>query len=557
MHDKLVFGVDFGTESARAVLVDAANGEVKAIATKPYAHGVIVETLPGTTVRLNSEWALQDPQDYLDALVDTIRACMKEAGARPEQVIGIGVDFTACTILPIRASGEPLCADPAFRENPHSWVKLWKHHAAEPEANEITELARARGEEFLRYYGGSLSSEWLLPKVLQVLREAPEVYHAADRFVEAGDWIVLQLTGELKRNSCAAGYKETWNKRNGYPSSDFLKALHPDMEHFVRDKIATPIFPVGTYAGHLTSEMARRLGLTEQVAVAVATIDAHASVPGAGIVEPGQMLMVMGTSICHMVMAEEELFIPGVNGVVEDGILPGLYGYEAGQAAGGDTLAWFVRSGVPAAYHQEAEQRGMSLYALLEEKARAIKPGESGLIALDWLNGNRSVLNDASLSGLIVGIRLETKPEEIYLALMESLAFGTRTIIEAFEDGGIPIRKLYACGGLSVNNRLLMQIFANVTGKQVEAVSSPNASALGAAMFGAVAAGAKAGGYDSIMEAASRMKDGHSVVYRPDEQARQTYDRLYRLYKELHDTFGRGSLMKELKAIKKWTEKSV
>jgi L-ribulokinase len=556
MNNRFVFGIDFGTESARAVLVEVSTGKLAALATESYKHGVITDFLPDTSIRLESQWALQNPQDYIDSLISVVKTCIKTSGVNPEQVIGIGVDFTASTVLPIDKNGNPLCFDPNYRNNPHSWVKLWKHHAAEKEAADLNELAKQRDEHFLRYYGGSISPEWMLPKVFQIIREAPEIYDATYRFIEAGDWIVFRLTGELKRNSCAAGYKGMWNKKNGYPVSDFLKALHPKLEHFVQDKLDQEVYPVGQYAGKLTRKMAAELGLTENVSVATATIDAHAAVPGSGIVEPGKMLMVMGTSICHMIMAEDEKFIPGVNGVVEDGILPGFFGYEAGQAAGGDTLAWFVRNGVPSEYKEEAEKRNCSVYALLEEKVKSIRPGQSGLIALDWLNGNRSILNNPILTGLVLGITLETKPEDIYLAFMESLAFGTRTIIESFENGGIPVHKLYACGGLPLKNQLLMQIFANVTGKNIEVVTSPNASALGAAMFGAIAAGKSIGGYDTIFEAAQAMSDKNTVQYTADPKAHQVYNQLYQCYKSLHDYFGseRDSVMKQLKEIKKSIE---
>jgi L-ribulokinase len=556
MEAKFVFGIDFGTESARAVLVEVDTGNMIAMAVEPYRSGVIVDSLPDTTVKLGSDWALQDPNDYITSLKSTVKECLRESGLKPEQVIGVGLDFTASTILPIDKKGHPLCFDPAYKNNPHSWVKLWKHHAAEDEANQLNKLAKERKEEFLHTYGGSISPEWMLPKVLQIVHESIDIYDAADQFIEAGDWLVSQLTGEIKRNSCAAGYKGNWNKRMGYPSKEFMKALHPKLEHVVRDKLDTQISPVGTYAGKLQKKMAVELGLTENVSIAVATIDAHASVPGAGIAEPGKMLMVMGTSICHMIMSEEEKFIPGVNGVIEDGILPGLFGYEAGQAAGGDTLAWFTRNLVPYDYDQEAQGKGISIYTLLEEKAKILKPGQSGLIALDWLNGNRSILNDATLSGLVLGLTTETKAEDIYLAFMESLAFGTRIILEAFETGGISIDKLYACGGLPLKNRLLMQIFADVTGKDVGVVTAPNASCLGAAMFGAVAAGKLEGGYDTIFEAANKMSDKNTIRYHSNHKSHKVYNDLYNVYKELHDGFGRGAIsgMKQVKAIKKSVE---
>jgi L-ribulokinase len=548
MERRYVFGIDFGTESARAILVDTRTGDVVAVSTDPYLHGVITKQLPDSGVTLEDHWALQHPNDYLISMKTTIRDCMQQSGIRANQVVGLGIAFTACTILPVTKEGIPLCMIPQYKDNPHSWVKLWKHHAAQEEANQINELARSRNEPFLDVYGTGISSEWLLPKVLQVVKEAPEIYEAADRFLEAGDWIVLQLTGEEKRNSCAAGYKATWTKKSGYPGSEFLKALHPRLENLVQEKLSEEIYPVGTKAGSLSSEMAKELGLAEGTAVAVATIDAHAAVLGAGIAQPGKLLIVMGTSFCHMCLDEEEYKIPGICGVVEDGIIPGYYGYEAGQAAGGDTLAWWVNNGVPARYEQEAEKQGVSIYSLLEEKASHLRPGESGLLALDWFNGNRSILNNAELKGMIVGLNLQTTPEEIYRALMESLAFGTYVILDAFTKGGVSIWEIHTCGGLAVKSRLLMQILADVSGKEVHIVETSYASGLGAAVLGAIAAGSENGGYDSIHEAIMKMVKPGSVVYKPNPDHTKIYRRLYSEYLRLHEYFGvqHPSIMKAL-----------
>lgn len=538
MERRYVFGVDFGTESARAILVDTRTGDVVAVSTDPYSHGVITKQLPDSGVTLEENWALQHPYDYIESLKNTIRDCMRQSGINANQVVGLGIAFTACTILPVSKNGVPLCMIPQYKDHPHSWVKLWKHHAAQEEANQINELARSRNEPFLDAYGTGISSEWLLPKVLQVVKEAPEIYEAADRFLEAGDWVVLQLTGEEKRNSCAAGYKATWTKRNGYPDSGFLKALHPRLEKLVQEKLSEDIYPVGSRAGSLSSAMAKELGLEEGTAVAVATIDAHAAVLGAGIAQPGKMLIVMGTSFCHMCLDEVEHKIPGISGVVEDGIIPGFYGYEAGQAAGGDTLAWWVNNGVPARYEQEAEKQGVSVYSLLEEKASRLRPGESGLLALDWLNGNRSILNNAELKGMIVGLNLQTTPEEIYRALMESLAFGTCVILDTFTKGGVSIHELHTCGGLAVKSKLLMQILADVTGRDVHIVETPYATALGAGVLGAIAAGSANGGYDSILAAIKKMVKPGSAVYKPNPDHTKIYRRLYSEYLRLHDYFG-------------------
>ena len=545
-------GIDYGTESGRAILVNVATGAELATSVYPYSHGVIDGVLPDGKTRLAPEWALQDPADYIRVLTTTIPAVLKESGVDPANVIGIGIDFTACTILPIDRDGQPLCFSKQFESNPHAWVKLWKHHAAQPEADRVNAVARERGEAFLARYGEKISSEWLVPKVLQIVNEAPEVYAAADRILEAADWVVLQLTGEEKRNSCTAGYKAIYEKGVGYPSPDYFAALHPGLRSVVADKLSTEIVPLGQRAGGLTAEMAAATGLRPGTAVAVANVDAHVSVPACTVTEPGKMVMVMGTSICHMVMGTSKRIVPGMCGVVEDGILPGLFGYEAGQSAVGDIFAWFVDNCVPPAYWDEAKARGLTIHALLEEKAAAYRPGQSGLLALDWWNGNRSVLVDVDLTGLLLGATLATKPEEIYRALIEATAYGTNTIIRNFVEHGVPISELYACGGLAERNRLLMQIYADVTGMPIRVSAASQTPALGSAMFGALAAGSAAGGYDSIVEAAKRMAHLKPVVFTPDPAARAVYERLFAEYTRLHDYFGRGAnnVMKTLLAIR-------
>jgi len=549
---KYALGVDFGTASARAVLVDLANGAEVAQAVCEYRDGVIDETLPGTSIRLEPDWALQNPADYVTCFQQTVRRAVADSGVAPNDIIGIGIDFTACTMLPTKADGTPLCYLPEYRNNPHAWVKLWKHHAAQPEANRINQVAAERGEPWLSRYGGKISSEWFFPKCLQILNEAPEIYAAADRLIEAADWIVWQLTGVETRNACTAGYKAIWSKQDGFPSPAFFAALHPAMRNIVADKMSTTILPLGAKAGGLTPAMAAATGLLPGTAVAVANVDAHVSVPAATVTGTGRMVMIMGTSTCHMVVGETPAIVPGMCGVVEDGILPNLAGFEAGQSCVGDHFAWFVENCVPGSYEREAQARGISIHQLLEEKASALKPGESGLLALDWWNGNRSVLVDVDLTGLLLGATLATKAEEIYRALIEATAYGTRVIIEAFETHGVPVNDIVAAGGLPDKNHMLMQIYADVTGREFKVVGTAQAGALGSAMHGAVAAGAAAGGYDTIAEAARHMAHLQDVVYRPIAAHQAVYNQLYAEYIGLHDYFGRGGndVMKRLKALR-------
>ncbi len=557
MQKKYAIGVDFGTLSGRAVLVELDTGREVATAVKEYPHGVMDEYLPDGNVKLEHDWALQHPQDYLDVFAETIPAVLKESGVSPDDVIGLGIDFTACTMLPIDKAGKPLCFDERFRSNPHAYVKLWKHHAAQDEANKLNKIAEERGEKFLKLYGGKISSEWLIPKIWQILNEAPEIYEQADRFIEAADWVVLQLTGVEKRNSCTAGYKAIWHKRMGYPSKDFFKALDLRLENLVDEKLSRDIYPIGTKAGEITKEAAELTGLRPGTAVAVGNVDAHVAVPAVGITEPGKMLMIIGTSTCHMLLGTEEKMVPGICGVVEDGIIPGYLGYEAGQSCVGDHFQWFIENCVPEEYKKEARDRQVSIHKVLREKASKLKPGESGLVALDWWNGNRSVLVDVDLTGMIVGCTLLTKAEEIYRALIEATAYGTRMIIDTFEEYGVPINELYAAGGIAQKDEMMMQIYADVTNREIRISASAQTPALGSAMFGAVAAGSERGGYDSIVDAAKVMAKVLDKVYKPIPENVAIYEKLYQEYRILHDYFGRGQndVMKRLKEIKKSVSK--
>jgi L-ribulokinase len=547
-------GVDFGTGSGRAVLVDVADGRQLATAVSEYSHGVIDVALPvpGPAIVLPPDWALQDPEDYLRVLSETIPAVVRASGVDAAQVVGVGIDVTACTMLPVRADGTPLAVLPEFRTEPHAWVKLWKHHAAQPEADLINALARATGQPWLDRYGGRISSEWFFSKALQILREAPAVYAAADRLIEAADWIVWRLTGVETRNACTAGYKALWSKRDGFPDRSFFAALDPGLAGIVDEKMSRALGFAGERAGGLSAEAAAWTGLPVGTAVAIANVDAHVAVPAATVVEAGRMVMIMGTSTCHMVLSADEHAVPGMCGHVEDGIIPGFFGYEAGQSAVGDHFAWFVENAVPEAYGREASERGLGIHQLLEEKAARLRPGESGLLALDWWNGNRSVLVDAALGGLLVGATLATLPEEIYRALIEATAFGTRVIIETFEAHGVPVREIVACGGLADKSPLTLQIYADITGRPFRLSASDQTPALGSAMFGAVAAGAAAGGHATIEAASAAMARLQDRVYEPDAGNHAVYDRLHREYVRLHDYFGRGEndVMKVLRALR-------
>ena len=529
-------GVDLGTLSARAVVVRVADGEELGTAVAPYRHGVMDTVLAATGAPLPPDWALQVPADYVESLGDAVRGAVTAAGVAPAQVVGIGTDFTACTVLPVLADGTPLCELPEYVDRPHAYVKLWKHHAAQGQADRLNARAHERGEPWIGRYGGKLSSEWELAKGLQLLEEDPELYARTDHWVEAADWIVWQLCGTYVRNECTAGFKAA-RQDGAYPSVDYFSSLHLEFGRFALDKLAGPIAPLGARAGLLTEDAAARTGLPAGIAVSVGNVDAHVTAPAARAVEAGQMVAIMGTSTCHVMMADEVREIPGMCGVVDGGIVPGLWGFEAGQSGVGDIFGWFVDRAAGGSSHEE-----------LSELAAAQPVGAHGLVALDWHSGNRSVLVDHDLSGLIVGLTLQTRPEDIYRALVEATAFGTRVIVEAFESAGVPVRDFIVAGGL-LQNGFVMQVYADVLRRPLHVIGSAQGPALGSALHAAVAAGAHA----DIVAASAAMGRVERDVWKPDPGRADAYDALFAVYRQLHDEFGAsgGGLMHRLRAIRK------
>lgn len=536
---RYTIGVDFGTLSGRALLVDTSDGRECASAVMDYPHGVMESAPGGTPI---PDFALQHPADYMLVLQRIIREVIEKSGVSPGEIVGIGIDFTACTVLPVLQDGTPVCLLPEYENDPHAYVKLWKHHGGQPQADRLTALAAEREEEWMGYYGGKISSEWLFPKLLETYEKSPEVYAKSDYFIEAGDWIVWQLTGKLVRSTASAGYKGQW--MGSWPE-DFIHAAAPGFDF---GKLAGELKGLAVPAGTLTSDSAELLDLMPGTVVSVASIDGHTGVHAAGVCTPGSMAMVIGTSTCHLMLSDQMQAVPGLCGVVRDGIIPGMYGYEGGQSCVGDGFQWFIEHCVPAAYTEEAASRGISIHALLREKAMPLKPGESGLVALDWFNGNRSVLADADLSGLIVGLNLQTRPEEIYRALIEATAYGTRKIIEAFAASGIEVGDLVAAGGIPRKDPMAMQIYADVLGRPVKVAATTQGGALGSAIFAAVAANC----YPDTETAVKAMVPPPAVVYDPIPENVESYDTLYAVYSELHDWYGRGGsdVMKKLRAIR-------
>lgn len=543
----VTIGVDYGTLSGRAVVVRVSDGAELGSAVFEYPHAVVDRTLPGTGEVLPPDWALQVPQDYVDVLRHAVPAAVAAAGVDPADVIGIGTDFTACTVLPVTTDGTPLCELPEFAGRKHAFVKLWRHHAAQRHADRINDTARERGESWLPRYGGLISSEWEFAKALQLLEEDPEIYRTMAHWVEAADWIIWQLTGTYVRNACTAGYKGI--RQDGqYPSADFLAALNPDFADFVETKLDATIGQLGDRAGSLTAQAAEWTGLPVGIAVAVGNVDAHVTAPAGNAIAPGQMVAIMGTSTCHVMNGEILAEVPGMCGVVDGGITAGLYGYEAGQSGVGDIFGWYVNNGVPAEYRERAAANDQNIHELLTELAAQQPVGSHGLVALDWHSGNRSVLVDHELSGVVVGQTLQTRPEDIYRALIEATAFGARTIVEAFVNSGVPVTEFVISGGLT-KNKMLMQIYADVLGLPLSIITSSQGPALGSAIHAAVAAGA----FADVAAAAAVMGKIERGVYTPNPVDQATYDELFAEYTLLYDYFGRGTneVMHRLKGLQR------
>jgi L-ribulokinase len=533
---RYVIGVDYGSLSGRALVVRTDGLEV-GTAVHDYEHGVMDRVLLATGRALPPDWALQDPQDYIDVLRVAVPAAVATAGIDPAHVVGIATDFTACTVLPTTRDGTPLCFDKAFEDAPHAYVKLWKHHAAQPQADRITALAEERKESWLARYGGRISSEWQFAKALQLLEESPDIYARAARWIEAADWIVWQLCGVETRNACTAGYKGLF-QHGAYPTREYLAALNPAFADFVDEKLAYPLSPLGGRAGSLTEQAALWTGLQAGIAVAVGNVDAHVSTPAAKAIRPGQMLAVMGTSTCHVMNGSSVAEVPGMCGVVDGGIVSGLWGFEAGQSGVGDIFAWWVDTILGPQVAAPALAAGKSSHDYLSGLAEGQSVGQHGLVALDWQDGNRSVLVDHELSGVIIGLTLATRPEDVYRALVEATAFGTRKIVETFDAAGVKVEEFIAGGGL-VKNSFVMQIYADVLNRPISVIDTDQGPALGSAIHAAVAAGEHA----DVPAAAAVMGRLRANMFHPRPGATSAYNTLYEEYLLLHDYFGRGENM--------------
>ncbi len=537
-------GLDYGTNSVRGLLVDVQNGAEIASSVFAYPQGKAGIFLD----ERDPDVARQHPQDYLDGAVSVIQGVLSQATAHPgfvpDQVIGLGVDTTGSTPIPVNAAGIPLALTPEFATHPAALAWLWKDHTGHAEAAEITALAAEIRPVYLAKCGGIYSAEWYWAKVLRCLRANPEVFEAAHTWVEHADWLPATLTGEtqldaLKRGICAAGHKALFHTDwDGYPDEEFLARLDPGLVK-LRRTLPDTAYPVGVAAGTLSAEWAEKTGLPQGIPVSVGAFDAHLGGVGSGI-KPGVLVKNLGTSCCDMMVAPLETplaDIPGLCGIVPESILPGFYGLEAGQSAVGDIFNWFVNEIQPAGQGHEE----------LTAAASKLAPGESGLLALDWHNGNRTVLVDARLTGAVLGLTLQTTPAEMYRAWIEATAFGARVIMERFEEYGQTVDKIINCGGISVKNPMVMQIYADIMGRPLAISRSAQTAALGSAIAGAVAAGA----YSSFAEATDAMTALHPRIFAPDAASQAVYNRLYALYRTLHDAFGLKNTREDLSGLMK------
>ncbi len=541
---KYALGLDFGTNSCRSLIVDLTNGNELASHVSDYpsgSDGVLIDPKDPNIAR-------QNPVDYHKSLVESVqeavaRATQDDPGFSPENIIGIGVDTTGSSPIPVNEQGTPLGLLPEFKKNLNAMVWLWKDHSSHAEAAQITEQAREIRPQYMAKVGGTYSSEWFWSKILHCKNTDPEVFKAVHSVVEFCDYIPALLGGDTRpdriiRSVCAAGHKAMYNEEwGGLPDREFLSSVDPELGR-LRDRLYENAVPSDRLAGHLSEEWAGKLGLQPGTAVAVGAFDAHMGAVGAGIKE-GTLVKILGTSTCDIMVSPKHKGledIPGVCGIVDGSVLPDYYGIEAGQSAVGDIFLWFVNHLVPESYGKTVDDKFKSL----EQEASKQKPGEHGLLALDWNNGNRTILVDVRLSGLLIGQTLHTQAHEIYRALIEATAFGALTIINRIEEYGVKVEDVVNCGGLAAKNPFLMQIYADITGRPMKLSRSDQTCALGAAIFGAVVAGKDKGGFATVSDAQKALTD-IKETYAPDPEQHNIYKEMYRLYAQLHDAFGTAS----------------
>lgn len=523
--------------------MNTENGEIIEQYIKAYSHGTIEGELNGQ--KLPPSYALQNANDYMEVIEIGIPEILSKSNIAAQDIVGIGIDFTSSTVIFVDEYMEPIHNNPKFCDNPHAYVKLWKHHGAQAEADLLFNTAIEEKNRWLGYYGFNVSSEWMIPKIMEVNHKAPEVMTETANIMEAGDWIVNRLTGKNVRSNCGLGFKSFWESSTGF-HYDLFDKVDDNLSDIVRTKVAAPVVSIGESVGKISTEMAHKLGLSPNTEVSPFIIDAHSSLLGIGAEKDKEMTMVMGTSTCHLMLNKAQHKVPGISGSVKGAIIPDLYAYEAGQTAVGD-LFEYIANQSPYDYVKMAEERGISIFELLNEKAGQRYPGESGIIALDWHNGNRSVLSDSNLKGSLFGLSLQTKHEDIYRAYMEATAFGTKMIMQQYQGWQMEVDHVFACGGIPKKNSLLMEIYANVLNKKITVIDSAYAPAIGAAILGAICGGA----HPDFSSAIQAMKEPVLYQVEPEREQVRIYKKLFNAYKELHDLLGykKARIMRDVSAL--------
>ncbi|AXZ22723.1 ribulokinase [Staphylococcus warneri] len=524
-------GIDYGTASGRVILVNTSDGKIVSSYEETYQHGTIAEELGGETLPHN--YFLQHAGDYHHVLENGVKHVLEESQINKDEVVGIGVDFTSCTVVFLDENFRPLHMNEDLSHHPHAYVKLWKHHGAQDEATQMVEANEKANQNWLDYYGHSVNSEWMIPKILEVKHKAPELLERAHYIMEAGDYMTSLLVNQNIRSNCGIGFKGFYDEVNGF-NYDFFETVDPELPQIIKDKCEAPVIQIGDSAGSLSEYYQNLWGLSSNVQISPYMIDAHSGVLGAGAIEKGEFTPVIGTSTCHLMLDPKQEPIPSITGSVKDAIIPGLYAYEAGQAAVGDLFSYSERM-APQHIVEEAAKQDKSVLEYLETLASQIPVEDQHVVVLDWHNGNRSILSDSHLTGSVFGLTLQTPFEMVHRAYLESTAFGTKMIMKQFEDNDIPVHTVYASGGIPKKSQLLVDIYANVLNKKVVVLESSNATALGAAMLGANVGGA----YDTLRETVQHMKQPVYYEKQPDPEKVKHYEKLFDKYQKLHDLLGR------------------
>lgn len=542
-------GIDFGKTGCRSLLVNTEDGTEAASATAEYPNGIMIGNFINGRL-LPEKWAIADPQDYLDVIADTVSELASKV-ADIDAIKGIALAFSSCCVMPVRSDGTPLCALPEFKNEPHAYIKVTRHRSAEPQAAKINELAHSFNEPWINIGQNADSPEWLLPKVLQILQEAPDVYEAADYFMEATDWLVWQLTGNPVKNSFSASFKSQITE-GVKPSKEFLCALDPRLENLYTKKLNLPIASPAVCAGGVTREAAARLGIKAGTSVAVGGVDIPACLPALNVCSPGKLLGIFGQSSIFVTVSDKKTEPKGIARGQKGSIIPNYYTYKSNLPCVGDTYRWFLTTYVPPEYHDGAKNDGRNLHSYIAQRMMKLHPGENGIIALNWLRGSVCPEGDSKLSAMYVGMTESTLPEHLYRAIIEGMAFDTRYVIEEYARSGIAIDSFYGIGIIAERNPFIMQLYADILRLPVQVALSQQSPTLGAAIIAAVAGGV----YGNIQSAAAKMSKLKDVVYTPDSAAAEVYDKIYEEYKKLRVYFSteNNSVMHNLRSIKQAAE---